>query len=128
MITDHLSPDGKPGSADDAAQVWERLFAKFRPLIGPLSTDLLFARTLFVHIREFPWLDGLPGLDGSQDAHEAFGAFVRRLHEQPPEDIVTVHRRLVTAYTTVLADLIGERLATRFLHAAFAPGDAHKNT
>jgi len=41
---------------------------------------------------------------------------------------VAVNRKLVTAYATALADLIGERLATRFLHAAFAPDDAHKNT
>lgn len=128
LITDRLSPGGKPGSAEDAIQVWQRVFAKFRPLIGPLSTDLLFVRALFCHDRDFPWLRELGGLDGSYDGHEVFGAFVRRLDEQPPEDIVAVNRALVATYAAELADLIGDRLAGRFLHAAFAPADAHKNT
>lgn len=127
LITDRLSPGGTHGNADDAVQVWQRLFAKFRPLIGPLSTDLLFTRTLFGHRQDFPWLQDLAGLDGSDDGNQTFGAFVRRLHEQSPEDIVAVNRALVSAYAAELADLIGERLASRFLHAAFAPGDAQKN-
>ena len=123
---ERLTPDGEPG-ASDAVQVWQRLFTKFRPLIGPLSNHLLFDRLLFEHSAEFPWLESLAGPDGSDDPDEAFSAFVHRLREQPPEVIVSANRKLVTAYVTALVDLIGERLATRFLHAAFAPGDAHKN-
>ncbi|MEX5744890.1 hypothetical protein [Massilia sp. X63] len=126
-ITERLSPGGEPGNADDAAQVWQCLFAKFRPLIGPLSTNLLFARTLLGHAGAFPWLAALPGLDGAQDAHQTFAAFLRHLRDQPPEQIVAVNRALVTDYAAALAELIGERLASRFLVAAFAPGDAHKN-
>lgn len=127
LITDRLSPNGKPGNADDAVQVWQRMFAKFRPLIGPLSTHLLFNRTLFSHAPDFPWLQDLAGLDGSHDANAAFGAFMRRLHEQAPEQIVAVNRVLLGTYAAELAELIGERLAGRFLHAAFAPNDVHKN-
>ncbi len=127
LITERLHPGGRPGTADDAIALWQSMFAKFRPLLGPLSTDLLFVRTLFGHSREFPWLGELAGLDGSHDAREAFGAFVDRMYGRAPEEIVAVNHRLLTAYAAEIVDLIGERLATRFLHAALAPADAPKN-
>lgn len=123
-ITDHLSPGGKPGNANDAARLWQRLFAKFRPLLGPLSTETLFLRTLFEHSVDFPWLQeaaaSLPG--------EGFALFLRRLEDQAPQQVVAVNRILVTSYTRELADLIGDRLASHFLQAAFAHGDINKNT
>ncbi|QOY93826.1 hypothetical protein IM543_20170 [Massilia sp. UMI-21] len=127
LITDRLSPNGRPGNADAADQVWQCMFAKFRPLVGPLSTHLLFDRSLLGHARNVPWLQDLAGLDDSHDAHATFGAFMRRLHEQPPEEVVAVNRVLLRTYVAELAELIGERLASRFLHAAFAPNDTHKN-
>jgi len=124
IITDHLGPAGKPGNADGAAWVWQRLFATFRPLLGPLSTETLFVRTLFGHGGEVHWLREA----AASPPGEAFALFLRRLQEQAPEEIVTVNRALLLTYATELADLIGDRLASRFLHAAFAPDTAHKDT
>lgn len=123
-ITDQLSPGGKPGTAEDAAHVWRRLFAKFRPLLGPLSTDLLFIRILFEHGKDHPWLREA----AAAQPGEAHALFLRHLQDQAPGEVVAVNRALVTTYVTELADLIGERLASRFLHAAFAPGGAQTNT
>jgi hypothetical protein len=125
-IADRLQPGGKPGNAAaDAIEVWNSLYAKFSPLLGPLSTELLFVRTLSEHARDFPWLAHCATPD---NAHDAFGEFTRCLDEQPAEDIVAANQVLLETYITQLTGLIGERLAVRFLDTALRPNGADKNS
>lgn len=106
----------------DAIVVWRALFKKFAPLIGPLSTELLFARALAIHESAFPWLpQALPGA-----THPIFTEFERSLDDRTPDEIVSVNHALLLSYTTGLVDLIGAGLTTRFLQAAF-PIDATNN-
>jgi hypothetical protein len=123
-ITDRLRPGGEPGNADDAVQVWNTVQARFAPLLGPMSTDLLFVRTLSEHAREFPWLEACATHDKPRDA---FDAFVQCLGTQAPADIVAANQTLLTSYVAHLSELIGERLVARFLGSAFPSGATDKN-
>jgi hypothetical protein len=125
-IMNRLRPGGEPGNAADAVQVWNTLQAKFGLLLGPLSTDLLFVRTLSEHAREFPWLDACasPSMDKPRGAFDAFALCLEKLE---PADIVAVNQVLLTDYIAYLSDLIGERLVTRFLDSAFPSGATDKN-
>lgn len=115
QITSRLAPNGGPATAQDALGVWATLFGKLGPLLGPLSNELLFARSMTRRQPGFPWLPRLePGAEST-----AFAGFVPCLHGRSPEEIVAVNRALLETYTTALADLIGGQLATRLLSAAF---------
>jgi hypothetical protein len=124
-MTGHLNGTDGAAPAMRAAEVWHRLFKKFRPLLGPLSTDLLFERTLIRHASTFPWLPQPPLPAGEPGS--LFRDFLRSLDGRDSESIAAVNRALLGTYTDLLADLIGEGLATRFLRAAFPP-DTHNKT
>ena len=120
QITNRLAPDGGPATVQDALGVWATLFGKLGPLFGPLSNELLFARSMTRRQPGFPWLPRLePGAESS-----AFAGFVPSLHGRSPEEIVAVTRALLDTYTAALADLIGAYLATRLLRAAFPDTDS----
>ncbi len=120
-ILDRLAPNGDPPTPDDAIDVWARLFARFRPLLGPLSTQLLFARALALHESAIPWL---PQATTPDQTRQAFDLFARALDGRQPEDVLAANRALLASYATQLAELIGTRLATQFLRSAFPPDDA----
>jgi hypothetical protein len=122
-ITDRLHPGGKPGTAADAIEIWNRLNARFSPLLGPLGAELLFVRTLSEHAKQFPWLEHCATPD---KACEALDAFRLCLEKQAPHDIVEANEVLLATYTAQLSDLIGARLAARFLNSAFPPTGADK--
>jgi hypothetical protein len=121
-LTGRLTPGDRPGIAMDAIVVWRALFMKFGPLIGPVTTELLFVRSLRANASTFPWLPHSLA-DTSRPVLEEFE---RRLDILTPEEIVTVNRALLATYTTFLSDLIGSGLTVRFLQTAF-PDDATDN-
>ena len=120
-IMERLTPNGDPATVDGAIDVWTCLFARFHPLIGLLGTELLFARSLGLHEKAFPWL---PQATTSIQAGQVFDSFTRTLVGRSPEDIIAANRALLASFSTQLAELIGARLATQFLRSAFAPDDA----
>ncbi|THC45684.1 hypothetical protein C2862_04130 [Massilia sp. Mn16-1_5] len=123
-ITSKLAPDDGPATAEDALHVWRTLFGKLAPLLGPLSTELMFARSLAARQPAFPWLPRL-----APDAEPAaFSRFAPCLDGRSPDDILAANRVLLETFTSALAELIGVPLATRLLHAAFPDDDANKNT
>ncbi|QOL51512.1 hypothetical protein [Massilia litorea] len=108
----------------DAIVVWRALFKKFGPLIGPLSTELLFARSLAAHENTFPWLP--QAVSGA--LRPLFEEFERCLDNRTPEEIVAANTALLATYTTGLNELIGAGLVTRFLQATFPHDESNKNT
>lgn len=123
-ITDRLRPGGQPGNAADAVRVWNALYARFSPLLGPLSTELLFVRALSEHAHAFPWLAQCASPATPRDA---FDAFTRCLDDHAPADIVAVNQALLATYIEQMSGLIGERLTARFLDSAFPPDGADKH-
>jgi len=123
-MTGRLTPDDGPATAEAALHVWRTLFRKLAPLLGPLSTELMFARSLAARHPAFPWLPQL-----APDAEQAaFARFAPSLDARSPDDIAAANRALLETFTSALADLIGMQLAVRLLHAAFLDDDANKNT
>lgn len=114
-IMAHMAADSPSEAPAAAMRVWHILFRKFGPLLGPLSADLLFMRSLAAHEAAFPWLPRIaPGAAGT-----ALQEFERSLANRAPDEIMTANRALLATYTTILSDLIGKTLATRFLGGAF---------
>jgi len=103
----------EPGA--EAIRIWHVLFRRFGALLGPLSTDLLFARSLAMHATDFPWL---PRIAPTAE-RTAFPEFERSLDARAADDIVAANRALLESYTTGLVNLIGIGLTTRFLETAF---------
>lgn len=123
-MTGRLAPDGGPATAEAALQVWRALFGKLGPLLGPLSTELMFARSLAARRPAFPWLPVL-----APDAERtALASFAPSLDARSPDDIAAVNRALLETFASALADLVGMQLAVRLLDAAFPDDDANKNT
>lgn len=123
-IMAHTAPASPRDTAAAAIRVWHVLFRKFGPLLGPLSADLLFARSLAAHEAAFPWLPRI----APDNVRTAFREYERSLEYRAPEDIVAANSALLATYMAVLSDLIGERLATRFLGAAFPDVETNKET
>ncbi|MFC5461372.1 hypothetical protein [Massilia niabensis] len=117
-----LATDNAAGSAAEAIRLWQTLFRKFSPLIGPLSAELLFVRSLRAHEAVFPWLPRV----GPGATRTAFSEFERSLDSRTAEDIVAANHALLSTYITALADLIGMRLAVKFLGTAFADDTTNK--
>ena len=119
-----IAADSSPEPATEAIRVWHTLFRKFSPLLGSLSTELLFARTLAMHASDYPWLPRVaPAV-----ARSAFEEFERSLDARGTEEIVAANRALMASYTTGLVDLIGAGLTTRLLETAFPDNKTNTNT
>jgi hypothetical protein len=122
-IMGSVPPNNVTESGATAIRVWQTLFHKFAPLLGPLSADLLFARSLSEQRAAFSWLPHIP-----PDAPDtAFAAFERTLDTRSTEDIVAANRAMLSTYITLLTELIGVGLTTNFLDAAFVHENTNKN-
>jgi hypothetical protein len=120
----NTSTSSASDSAAAAMRVWRTMFRKFGALLGPLSADLLFARSLAEQEATFPWLPHI-----APDAvSTAFKEFERSLDSRTAEEIFAANRAMLSTYTTVLAELIGMPLATSFIGAAFAHENTDKNS
>lgn len=119
-----IAADNSPEPATEVIRVWHTLFRKFNPLLGSLSTELLFARSLSAHVSEYPWLPSV----APAAARTAFEEFERSLDARGAEDIVAANHALLASYTTGLVNLIGAGLTTRLLEAAFPNNKTNTNT
>jgi hypothetical protein len=113
------------GTPDGAIRVWQGLRNKLDPLLGALSNQLLFVRSLDAHRAEFPWL---PMTVTLPERERAFDEYQRLLAGLDHSTLVRVNRTLLATYTDALCGLIGATLCTRFLRSAFPGPTANKNT
>jgi hypothetical protein len=113
------------GTPDGAIGVWQLLGNKLDPLLGVLSNQLMFARSLDAHRSEFAWL---PTTVTLPERERAFDEYQRLLPGLDPHVLVRVNHALLATYTDALCELIGATLCTRFLRSAFPGSTANKNT
>lgn len=104
------------GTPDDARRIWRALRAKLDPLLGPMSNQLLFVRSLEAHQADFPWLPPTATLAAQ---HEVLALFELGLDALAPAELAHANRVLLETYIRALCELIGVALATRFLRSAF---------
>ena len=123
-IMERIASGSGSATAAQAAAAWRVVFDRFAPLFGPLSTHLVFERSVAVCDPAFPWL---PHTSAPQPATAAFDAFVDSLDGRTPREIEAVNSALLDTYTKQLEELIGARLAARFLDSAFPPKGADTN-
>lgn len=123
-ITRRLDPSRGPAVVDDAIGLWHAMMNRFRPLLGPLSTELLLVRALETSEADFPWLQCAHERDIAQPP---FDALRRCLVQRTPEEIVDANRAICAVFIERLVGLIGVRLATRFLHSAFPGSETEGN-
>lgn len=122
-----ISASFETGAPDATIAAWRRLRDKLDPLLGSLSSSLLFVRSLEAHQAQFPWLK--EAVSSCSPAFETvYDEFARRLDQIAPEELARVNRALLATYTEALCDLIGVQLSTRFLRSAFPDASATKNT
>lgn len=124
-ILARLRPDDRPADAAGAARIWRTVFDCFGPLIGPLSTGLLFERAMIAHVGTFPWLE--EAIDAASGA-SVLDVFACLLGGLPASDIEAANRAMLTTYTDELAGLIGASLAGRLLQVTFGLDAALDNT
>lgn len=109
-------------SGDTAAMIraalgnWEKLSAILIPLLGKFSFYLIYRRSLDLSKSVFPWL---PMATGSSQVHEAFADLGRALEGQGSGELTQVNLALLHPFAELLAALIGERLTSVYLRAAF---------
>lgn len=107
-----------PDTAQAVVQQWQTLADKFDPLLGPDGVRLIYVRSLELNKAHFPWLPA------AFSSAPPFDNLRRCFEGRPASDITAVNAALLLTFSNLLTALIGERLTTQLLQAAFAAEDA----
>lgn len=114
-----------PVNIPDAAMAqWEKLAAEIISIVGEAGFNSLYERSVLLAQTTFPWLPACPSsLQGSS----LFAEFRMRLAEQTPAHAREANTLLLTAFTDILASLIGEQLTTSILRSAWGTPASDKS-
>lgn len=100
--------------AASAARAWQGLAERLTPIIGERGFLALYARSLHITQRDFPWMPlDQSGVDASA---LALSSLEKSLQNQHPALAENAHRVLLTTFTALLDSLIGETLTARLVH------------
>jgi hypothetical protein len=109
---------------DGLLHPWRRLARHLSPLVGESGFCALYGRCGRLIQSNYPWLAGGPAcrtIDG------ALVDLAKRFAEAGPEQARGANNTLLDTFTKLLADLIGEALTIRLLHAAVQDQGEPKN-
>jgi len=104
--------------AQASLQLWLHMAAQLEPVIGARGVDALFGRALHLTGKAYPWLTG-PGPGGGSAL--SLDLVRQRLEEQAAGHATGAACALLTAFTELLATLIGDSLTNRLLAPAWEP-------
>lgn len=102
-------------------ELWDALASELMSIIGNDGFAILYARSLHVAQKSFPWLavsQSLPPTDS------LFISLKISLEERPSAVASEASRTLLLTFTTLLAGLIGEPLTISILHSAWGDDNA----
>ncbi|WP_332854855.1 hypothetical protein [Duganella sp. S19_KUP01_CR8] len=99
-------------SKTDTIALWRRLAAELVAIIGRNDFDSLYARTIHLVRMQHPWL--VEGRD------QTFDHLQTSLEGQEQATAYIASVALLTTFTNVLTQLIGERLTTAILKSAWS--------
>lgn len=100
--------------ADSAMDLWERLADEIISIVGEAGFNSLYERSVHLAQPTFPWLPLCPS-----QTHHRFAELRTRLADQAPADARAANSLLLTAFTDILASLIGEQLTANILRSAW---------
>lgn len=109
---------------DSLLQPWRRLARHLSPLVGESGFCALYGRCGRLIQSNYAWLSGGAAprtIDG------ALVDLAKRFAEAGPEQARAANGALLDTFTKLLADLIGEALTIRLLHAAVQDQGEPKN-
>jgi len=103
--------------------LWEQMAAQIISIVGEGGFKSLFARSVFLSQKTFPWLnaDKL-----SSNAEHRFADFQVNLEQQPIEVSEEANCLLLINFTDILASLIGEQLTCSLLRSAWCMNASDK--
>jgi hypothetical protein len=102
-----------PSMAEAAVRVWDKVATRFRPVVGPATLALLFARSIDAHRASYPWLAK------SAEPQALALSFAGR----DAAEVAAATGAVLDSFATHMASLIGARLTYQFLRVAF-PAEA----
>lgn len=106
------SPGGNSSQSESALRRWEETRWRLAPVIGEDGFRILFARSLHLTRKTFPWL-ALPPKPTGQPFADLKASLERETQKHAEEAI----RTLFATFIGLLHVLIGEALATRLLES-----------
>ncbi len=101
-----------------AMRAWEHMQSRLVPALGKDGFCILFARSLHLTRRDFPWLGSVPQSTGRQVED-----LQASLEAETTSKALEGNAALLATFTGLLHALIGEALASRLLKPA-EPGSA----
>jgi len=102
--------------ADAAINIWEQMATKIISIVGEGGFNSLYARSVFLAQRTFPWLAASPL--PPQTSHR-FAELKTSLAEQMPAQASAANSLLLITFTDIMASLIGDQLTTSILRSAW---------
>jgi len=102
--------------ADVAVKLWQPLAAQLISIVGEGGFNALYARSLHLVSRQYPWLAS--GTLADSDNPE-FKALKSSLENQSAADAGQAILAFLILFTDALSSLIGESLTTRILTSAW---------
>ena len=102
--------------ADAAIDLWEQMATQIISIVGEEGFNALYARSVFLAQRTFPWL---AARSLSPQSDHRFAELKISLAEQAPVQARVANILLLITFTDILTSLIGEALTTRILRTAW---------
>lgn len=103
-------------------RAWEEVERRLVPIIGEGGFRILFARSLQLTRRDFPWLARVP-----TPTQEPFADLEASLATEKPEQVAAGSRALLATFTDLLHALIGEALTDRLIGSDSAAAHDPRN-
>jgi hypothetical protein len=124
LIHAMLAQPGGVEAADRHLLPWRSLALHLSPLIGESGFGALYGRTGRLLTQQHGWLTVGPS---SQPLDALFRTLKEDLAGAEPAQAVLANEALLTTFTRLLSDLIGEALTTRLIDSAWNGAQAQNN-
>lgn len=103
--------------------LWEPLAIQIISIVGEGGVTALYARTLFLTQKTYPWLETRPQ---PFSTNNRFADLKQVFEDQPVAQVIEANSLLLITLTDILASLIGESLINHILHLAWCHDNADK--
>lgn len=110
------SPDAE-AVADAVLEIWHKISARLSPVIGVRGTNTLFAYTLHMTSKTYPWL---AISENTETNSTELPEIKTRLANSEPDAALAASHALLGTFVKLLSNMIGEQLVERLLEPVWA--------